>query len=327
MQNYPGTLVQDPPVNMNKTAFAAGTSGETMLDQNTTAWKIYIGHTALTLAAELHGWVPWSFHNYDHVGLAALFNHGFTGSNIPGVKPSQTATPGNAITVFKFLKTNNLIGATRLETIDRVLTWSRWNLAHQYGEYTTSNYYANWQYNGVAPVSRMISGTVSTDPMAMQWAPGLRHWTQGCYGTTAFLIWVFKATNIPVTQANVGYHLTPYFVAEKLYLSHGDDAYDGYSRNLTFPIRDLLIDEAKYQAWFPANNIAVADKNFGRRVAELNYAKPTVDMANTHALDLATGRTRATGRVFEYMGMFYTMAQLDASGFWTRLESVIPVGQ
>lgn len=324
MQSYPGTLVQDPPVNLNEAAFAAGTNGETMIDQNTTAWQIYIGQTALTLAAEIHGWVPWSIHNYDSVGLETLFSHGFTGAgpNLPGVKPSQTAMPGNAITVFKFLKTNNLIGATRLETIDRVLTWSRWNLSHQYGAYSTANYYANWQYYGVAPVSRMISGTVSTDPMAMQWAPGLRHWTQGCYGTTAFLTRVFKATNIPVDFAKAGYHLTPYFVAEKLYLSHGDDPYDSLSRNLAFPIRDLLIDQATYTAWFPANDVTAADKNVSRRVVELNMLKPTVDLAQTHALDLAMGRTRATGNVFAIMGRFYTMAQLDASGFWTRLEAV-----
>lgn len=328
MQNYPGTLVQDPPTNLNEAGFAAGTSGETMIDQNTTAWRIFIGNTALILASELHGWVPWSIHNYDHVGLAALFHHGFAGSNLPGVKPSQAAMPGNAITVFKFLKTNNLIAPTRLETIDRVLTWSRWNLSHQFGDYSTANYYANWQYYGVTPVSRIISGTVSTDPLAIQQAPGLRHWTQGCYGTTAFLIWVFKATNIPVEQARVGWHLTPFFVAEKLYLSHGDDPYNGYSRNLAFPIRDLLIHETTYKLWFPANNDAAADKNVGRRVAQLNLAKPTVDLAKAHALDLVTGRTRATGRVFEFMGGFYTMAQLDTSGFWTRLESVvIPAGQ
>ncbi|MCX6604225.1 MAG: hypothetical protein NTV52_11585 [Acidobacteria bacterium] len=327
MQNYPGTLVQDPPPSTNEAAYAAGIESRSMLDPNTTAWQIYIGHTALTLAAEIHGWVPWSIHNFNSLGLSNLLDHGFGATNLPGVFPIQSATPGNAITVFKFMKQNNLIGATRSETIDRFLTWCRWNLSHMYGDYTVAQYYRYWQYWGKPPVSRILAGTFSQDPAIPTEYQNLQHWTQGCYGTTALMIWVFKTINIPVKQASVGYHLAPYFISEGMYLTHGDDPYNGYSRTLPRPIRDLLINETTYQAWFPSNDVVAADKNVGRRVVELNMKYPSDDLAKTHAFDKMMGRTRANGSVFETMGRFYTMAQLDASGFWTRLESVIPVGQ
>ena len=324
MQNYPGTLVADPPVNMNEGGVIAGTNLSTMLDPSTTAWQIYIGHVALTLAAEMHGWIPWSIHNYDFAGMTALFDSGFAAGSLPGATPVQSATPGNAITTFKFLKTNNLIGSTRQDTIDRVLTWSRWNLTHMIGDYSAPNYYSYWQYWGKMPVSRVISGTVSQNPDAINVMPGTHHWTQGCYGTTAFLIWVFKASNIPVKEAPVGYHLTPYFVSENLYLSHGDDPYTEFSRNLKRPIRELLFDAAVYKKWYPSTDKDAADKNVGRRVVELNFAYPTIDLAKQHQKDKDAGLSREKGQVFAYMGKVYTMAQLDAGGFWTRLEAVLP---
>ena len=48
------------------------------------------------------------------------------------------ATPGNAINTFKFLKTNNLIGTTRIDTIGRVLDWARNNLEHFNGTFYTA---------------------------------------------------------------------------------------------------------------------------------------------------------------------------------------------
>lgn len=160
-----------------------------------------------------------------------------------------------------------------MDTIDRVLDWTRWNLGHMFGAYTAQNYYNYWQYWGNPPVSRMLEGTYTADAVPNEFK-GLQRWTQGCYGTTAFMIWVFKAANIPVTHAAVGYHQAPYFIAEKLYLSHGDDPYTSLSKSKR-PAKELLINETTYQAWFPANDVKAADKNVGRQVLERNILYPS----------------------------------------------------
>lgn len=86
MNGYPGTLPPDPAVNLNEAAYIAGQSGQTVLDDAKSAWPLYIGYVALTLASEIHGWVPWSIHNYDYIGMQGMFESGmwYQSSTMPG---------------------------------------------------------------------------------------------------------------------------------------------------------------------------------------------------------------------------------------------------
>src|SRR5262249_24224152 len=187
----------------------------------------------------------------------------------------QTATPGNAISTFKFLKANNLIGPTRMETINRVLDWARNNLWHMGNALNFTNYNNYFQYWGQPPVSRIIAGTTSTDPLAPYWWGAPHHWTAGCFGSTGFYMWIFKARNIPVDAVSVGWHQAPWFAGEHMYLDHGDDPYSQLSKT-NFPMSMLLIDKPTYDAWFPQNNPDAGDKNVGRRLIDvsMSYASP-----------------------------------------------------
>lgn len=124
MTNYGGPLPPDPPPLINQFAYSIGKTIEPDLDPND-AFNIYIGHLAVSLAAEIYQWVPWGLHDYDsnEEAMKALLDSArvfglstTTGAWFPSV---SDATPGNAINTFKFLKTNNLIGTTRIDTIGR----------------------------------------------------------------------------------------------------------------------------------------------------------------------------------------------------------------
>ena len=336
MVNYPGTLVPEPPVNVEASAVANGVHGQTVFDEQNTVLPLYLGQVALTLSAEIYAWVPWSIKNYINANsaspaLAVLMNHEFSlrgyvdaagVEHILGLGPTHTAAHSNAITAFKFLKTNNLIGPTRVDTIGRVLNWARWNLGHMYGAYTSQNFYNYWQYWGVTPVARIIEGTINNDPVAGPYKGIKVHWTQGCYGTTGFLVMVMKAVNIPVATASVGYHQAPYFIGEDLYLSHGDDPYNSLAKS-NRPATELLIDKATYQAWFPANDQAAGDLNVGRKVLEQNIKYPSPELVNIYYQDWQAGVSHANGQVYPYFSKWYTVAQLESLGLWTRLDAAI----
>jgi hypothetical protein len=232
------------------------------------------------------------------------------------------ATPGNAISTFKFLKTNNLIGTTRIDTIGRVLDWARSNLWHFNGTFTPQNFYYNWQYWGYPPVSRVIAGTPDLDPQYTALASPPHHWTAGCWGTSAFLLWVLRVVNIPVETVGAGGHATPWFVSENLYLSHGDDPYNAVSK-AGYPATYLLVSPDDFHAWFPPRNITAASHNVGRRPIDLAVQFPTSNwVLYRYCDDLANSRDHASGRVYnETFNTIYAVNDLEVLGLWDRLAS------
>src|SRR5262249_31640746 len=130
MVKYFGATAPDPPPILNLSWLQQGKGGGAVYDEMKVAWPIYTGHIALSLAAEFYGWVPWSLHNLNNTGLYHML--AFTNYFVPctngqygaiGYCLNTGSTPANATYVFKFFKTNNLIGSTKLETIHRVLDW------------------------------------------------------------------------------------------------------------------------------------------------------------------------------------------------------------
>jgi len=327
MTNYGGPLPPDPPPNPNQVAYSAGKTPESDLDPND-AFNIYIGYVALSLAAEIYKWVPWGLHDYDsnEEAMQALLNS----SRVFGLSTSTgfvflsvwDATPGNAINTFKFLKTNNLIGPTRIDTIGRVLDWARNNLEHFDGTFTPQYFFYNWQYWGYPPVSRVIAGTPDLDPQYPGLALQPRHWTAGCWGTTAFLLWVLRVVNIPVEQVGVGGHAAPWFVSENLYLSHGDDPYNAVSK-AGYPATYLLISPDDFHAWFPPSNVTYANHNVGRRPIDLAVQFPTSNwVLYSYCDDLANNRDHAGGKVYnETFSTIYTVTDLEVLGLWDLLAA------
>ena len=165
MHVYTGTLVPDPPPNMEE-PFG---NPRTVLDETTAAWPLYVAHVAHGLAAEIYGWVPWSLRDYNLDELRLLFeshpnmfiydsnNGDFYDVNYPGYVVTHAATPSHPTFVFKFLKANNLVGPTPVGTIGNVLEWSRANLAHFLGPHTIDN----WQQYLAVPGENRRSGVCS----------------------------------------------------------------------------------------------------------------------------------------------------------------------
>jgi hypothetical protein len=327
MTNYGGPLPPDPPPLINQFAYSIGKTIEPDLDPND-AFNIYIGHLAVSLAAEIYQWVPWGLHDYDsnEEAMKALLDSArvfglstTTGAWFPSV---SDATPGNAINTFKFLKTNNLIGTTRIDTIGRVLDWARTNLWHFNGTFTPQNFQYNWQYWGYPPVSRVIAGTPDLDPQYPGLASPPHHWTAGCWGTSAFLLWVLRVVNIPVEQKSAGSHAAPWFVSEDLYLSHGDDPYNAVSK-AGYPATYLLVSADDFHAWFPPSNITHANQNVGRRPIDLAVQFPTSNwVLYRYCDDLTNNRDHASGRVYnETFNTIYTVTDLEELGLWDRLAA------
>ena len=87
------------------------------------------------------------------------------------------------------------------------------------------------------------------------------------------------------------------------------------------PAKLIPIDEATYQAWFPANDPIEAAKNTGRRNYELKLQYPSPWVMNLYCSDTASLKDHASGRVFnEYFRQFYTLADLENAGLWTLLD-------
>jgi hypothetical protein len=228
------------------------------------------------------------------------------------------ATPTHPIVTIKFLADNNLIGASRRQTIGNVLDWARSHLLHFAGPGTIENQYQYWQYWGAPPVARVLSGTISTDPMISGY--GLRNWTEGCYGTTDWLVWVLRVLNIPVRRTSSCGHTLPYFSGEKVYLSHGDDPYDQLSKGGE-PAELLLIDPGTWHSWIEEANLDGSCSQVGRRPVELSLLYIPDYTIGRYCADTLAGLDHAHGQVYEIYSKYYTVSQLEAKNLWTRLAA------
>src|SRR5690606_25400186 len=71
-----------------------------------------------------------------------------------------------------------------------------------------------------------------------------------------------RSVNIPVKRGIHAGHSIANFSTEGLYMSHGDDPYNGHTwMTPAVPMVDLLIDRPTYDQWFGADPTA---KNVGR---------------------------------------------------------------
>jgi hypothetical protein len=282
--------LSDQPANQN---FQSATDGITVSEWVTPAymWKLYVAHVGFSLALEIANPLPWSITGDSDESLRYLFDSSvmawylpngsfgmgtYGGANFPPLRANNRPQTAFAppVWTYAFLTQAGLVGATRLETIGKVMDWMRHNMAHFYGNDSFGNYNAVWQYRGYAPLSKIVNGTIDNNNPAS----GLQHWTAGCHGSVGFLHAVLRAVNIPVQPVWVAGHELAYFTTEKAYLDHGDDPYNNIVKSFpASPILSLLIDQATYQSWFtPDLTINITDPyspalaNVGRRAAEFH---------------------------------------------------------
>ncbi len=335
LTNYPGVLTPEPPPNEEAPWIQQGLGHHTVLSE-ANAWQIYVATVGMSLAAEIDGWFNWSLRDYDSNALFYTLSSRATfrlnrnndvdsyNSNADGYIVMHAATPAHPTVIFKFLADNNLIGVTPTQTVGHVLNWARWNLAHFFGPHTVDQWFLYWQYLGKPPVSRVIEGTVTTDPGTAPGFPGKVHWTAGCYGTTDFITRLLRLVNIPIHRVGsfqeTGGHTSPYFVALQQYMSHGDDPYTSLSK-ANFPGQLLLIGENTWTSWFQNADPLVNLSNVGRRPVELAVWYLGDFMVGEYCGDVWAGKDHATGDVYSHYSTHYTVAQLEATDLWGRLQA------
>jgi len=251
------------------------------------ARDLYLRWIAVNLAVEMGGHVPWSVTAYTPeqlqvlfdsasflslgAGIGAPFNVCAGSPEHPNYLKRKDNLGGSLIApprwTLAFLRSTNLVGATRAATIAALLDWCRDNLVHFYGAADYGTMEEHWQYRGLPPITRVIDGTTSTHPGAATFA----HWTAGCHGTTGLLRNVLRAVNIPVQILRVCGHGQVLFLTEGTYLDHGDDPYQLDFKAAGLPASDLLIDATTYTAWFGTSqdNHETNCDNVGRRATEL----------------------------------------------------------
>lgn len=272
-----------PPVNQNDTT-DSGDSPWTAVD-GAYARELYLRWIGLSLAVEIGSHVPWSVTSYTDDQLQILFDSASFLSRRPdgtfNVCAGSSEHPnyvkrkdnlGSSLiapprVTLAFLRNVSLVGPTRSATIAFVLDWARDNLTHFYGSADYGTMEQHWQYRGLPPITRIISGTNSTYPGASTFA----HWTAGCHGTTGFFRNVLRAVNVPVQILRVCGHSQARFLTEGVYLDHGDDPYNLGFKAAGLPASDVLIDETTYIAWFGTSldNHETNCTNVGRRATEL----------------------------------------------------------
>ncbi len=311
----------DPPPNL---ANPADDQHATTVLSDTHAWQLYLAHVANSLATEIGSWVNWSLNGYSSEHLAPILDSremfrwkdAYRGYQI--IQNEGRVIPAPPAYTRGFLVEEGLITSSRLGTIGALLDWCRKNMVHFLGGAETKNLEDQWQYRGYPPVSRVIEGTPHTGHP--EW--GVSHRTAGCRGTTGFLKAVLRAVNIPVRSEIVCGHALPSLLSENLYLSHGDDPYNALSKSTPpFPAVELLINEAKFTAWF-GSNVPNSDQceNVGRRTRELALQYLPDYLLHLHCADVAAGRTHAESDVFNIFEENYTLAELEAQNLWHRLD-------
>jgi hypothetical protein len=303
----------------------------------TDAFALHAALVANSLAADIGRRLRWSIADYSEPALAALLD----GRQIfarSSSRPDSYATvlhgvPAPPETCLDLLRTQRIIGANRQATIVQMLLWCRDHLSHFTGKMTAGNFEDHWQYRGMPPASRVMSGTRYAGA-GFGTSDRRRHFTAGCWGTTSLLAAMLRTVNIPVQQltprvmnaatASVDRHSAPYFVTEGLCLSHGDDPYNAYCRlQPSFGIEQILITKAQYDIWFPPGAAPGAGElgNVGRAVTEAAIKHLSIALLDDYAQDLIAGRSRETGKVLQAFKDKYTLGALEAAQLWQRLDA------
>jgi hypothetical protein len=292
------------------------------------AWAYFLASVAQSLAAEVGNQLLWRLDEYSADQLAELLDSRamFNWNDIPAGYCIGNdivhgwIVPAPPLFTYHFLVSNHLIDPrSRPDTIANLLNWCRSNLNHFNGGYTAANMQAVWQYRGLPPMPRVIEGTTDTSQPEL----GFHCFTAGCWGTTGFLRAALRAVNIPVQLvANAG-HAQPWFMADGLYLSHGDDPYDLLTTAWPpIPASEIPIDQTKFNDWFGPNvSEADASNNIGRRLLELALIYLPIYLLNLYCSDIAGGYAHGAGGVFDLFSPVYTLAELEAQDLWTRMDA------
>ena len=290
------------------------------------AFQYFIAYVAQSLVMEGDIRLPWSVSGYSPEELSILFdsrnifswNISFNAYIVPFDKGA--CTPGDPVRIYTFLKNNALIATSRLTTMHKIIDWCRTNLIHFSGGWESSNMFEQWQYKGLPPAEYVIGGT----PLASNPAAPIKHRTGGCWGTTGFLRILLRTINIPAKLETRGGHALPhFFLGADYYLSHGDDPYNAlFKTALNAPASKLLIDQAKFTAWFGP---AVPDPlpNVARQTRELAVEYLPNYLLHKYCDDQTGGKTHATGEVLNTLKPNFSVAQLEAQTLWTRMDTKI----
>lgn len=322
--NMSATGLTDPPPNL---LHPGNNEYPTTVLSTKDACALYLASVGQSLAMEIGNRVAWPARSYSHSNRAILFdsreffvwsadNSGYELQDVPGGQ----VVPAAPDTMYAFLKDNDLIGNTRHGTIVRLIKWCHLNLGHFFGPFTTETCENVWHYRGFAPVLVTINGTRDRANPSFE----KQHWTAGCHGTAGVLRAILRTVNIPVVHDHQCGHALPYFSADGMHLSHGDDPYSSYTfADPPFPMSELLNSETTYESWFGAGvSESKRCKNIGRRVSELAILYLPVPMLRDYCNDKAAGKSHAEGVVAENLSAF-TIAELDAFDLWSRMDTQI----
>ena len=316
------------------------------------AWGFYLAHVAHSLAVELRGDLPWSITTMPANELKVLFDSRqyFVWSktlNAYQLEISYAAgfsTPAPPDYVYGFLQANaipnpdhiapgqtqpHVLYAAKADAFGRLLSWCADKMQHFLGSGSLAGNLAHWQYAGYPPVARVLEGTINP-----AFAQTKRHFTEGCYGTTAFLRSVARTMNIAVEVhylPPIG-HCAPYVPALNVWLGHGDDPYTSFSTrsaqlvglDLSYLSTKLLIDDATHNAWW--DSALSGDQilnNHSRRTTELAVAELPYGLLAAYNLDLLKNNSHANGYVAGNLSSRFTLADLDAMNLWQQMDAKI----
>lgn len=316
------------------------------------AWSFYLAHVAHCLAVELRGDLPWSITTMPANELKVLFDSRqfFVWANDLGAYAVDNSYADGYSTlappdyVYGFLQANaipnpehiapgqtqlRVLYAAKAQAFGRLLLWCADKMKHFEGKGSAANCWAHWQYIGCPPVARVLEGTINPAVALTK-----RHFTAGCYGTTAFLRSVARTMNIAVEVhylPPIG-HCAPFVPALNVWLGHGDDPYSAFSTrsaqlvglDLSYPSTDLLIDDATHKTWWdPALSDAQILNNHNRRTTELAVAELPYGLLASYNLDQFKNNSHANGYVADNLSSCFTLADLDAMNLWQQMDAKI----
>lgn len=298
-----------------------------------TAWQYFISHVALSLYVEIYHKVNWSILNYTNLQLSRLFafttffkfNTNYRSLQLYTIETVHgDVTPGDPLRTQTFLKNNNIIKSTPRSTTEELVLWCSNNLTHFVNGTDFANFFSHWQYWGMPPVEKIISGTIrrgETSP---------RHWTAGCKGTVGFLKAVLRTVNIPVELVFRCGHAVPHFLLDDTYFSHGDDPYSWLIKTAhpPIPMSELFISANTFSNWLPETavfSITPDCVNVGKRTAQLGIDNLPNYLLYTYCQDKMNNISHQNGSVFNeiFKPHGYSVADLDNANLWARMDDKI----
>jgi hypothetical protein len=294
---------------------------------------MYLSHVANGLALEMTGRLPWTITTYSQKHLEDLFTAQYwfvyltpPDATIEGFYFEEPMSPATPAHVMRFLVANNLLGTSALDTVARLVGWCR-ILTHYFETNTNPNDpHLFWGPDAPPiPCEMLMNGSNYTGYTPPQFA----RYTMGCGGTTAFFKSLLRAVNIPVEEQTPPCgHAMPLFPTIKRALSHGDDPYNSFGKVTPYPgwpvpaSDALLITEDQFNQWFdPALDPGVMINNVGRRPAEIAVEYQSDQLLFYYCEDTAAGRDHASGKVYEELQNYYTLAQLESMSLWDKLAA------